>query len=548
MADDVKRLDSEAVAAFYDKCGNVSETARHFGVTRSSIQHHLKKSGTHNKPIAGGRRRGTIKEEQRDPPKKGVKRYILTCAQSSTHVWDPLWQNLLALREYYRAELLVSRFAYNQAAYRKITGVAANVKPGTQATEEGLWFDPRIEPHACDTRVELAPGLVFCGEMNILPTAKRPLSDLNTHTGRKSAIVPHVKHAMVSVPSNKHEPTKFTYTTGTVTMMNYLQKKAGQKAERHHAYGALLVEVDAEGSWWVRQLQAGPKGELYDAGDQASGCILASEGAVSFGHRAEAVNWGDLHVDEMDPTVRALGWGQNGMLDVLSPRYQFCHDTLSFRSRNHHDRGNPHLNFRKHVLGIDDVGAELSRTVFFLNEEASREWCKTIVVDSNHDNALGRWLREADFKTDPKNARLYLELNARVYGAIEDREPDFHLLEHALRARGLVREVRFLREDESFVVCRSYDGGIECGMHGHDGPNGAKGSPLGLSVMGRPGNTGHTHTAGIIDELWTAGTSSLLDLGYNRGPSSWSHSHIVTWPNGRRQMITMWKGKWRAAS
>jgi hypothetical protein len=43
-----------------------------------------------------------------------------------------------------------------------------------------------------------------------------------------------------------------------------------------------------------------------------------------------------------------------------------------------------------------------------------------------------------------------------------------------------------------------------------------------------------------------AGTSSLLRVSYNRGPSSWSHSHVVQYPEGPRTMITMWGGRWCA--
>jgi hypothetical protein len=68
---------------------------------------------------------------------------------------------------------------------------------------------------------------------------------------------------MKSVASVKSDPTKFNWTTGTVTLRNYIQKKAGQKAEFHHCYGALLVEVDSTGAWGVRQLLADEL-EVYD--------------------------------------------------------------------------------------------------------------------------------------------------------------------------------------------------------------------------------------------------------------------------------------------
>ena len=54
------------------------------------------------------------------------------------------------------------------------------------------------------------------------------------------------------------------------------------------------------------------------------------------------------------------------------------------------------------------------------------------------------------------------------------------------------------------------------------------------------------HTAGIIDGVYTAGVSGKLDMEYNKGPSSWSHSHVVTYPNGKRAIITVKNGKWKA--
>jgi hypothetical protein len=81
--------------------------------------------------------------------------------------------------------------------------------------------------------------------MNILPTANDPLEGLETYSQRKSAIFPHAKMAMRSVATMKHEGTKLNFTTGTVTQMNYIQKKAGLVGEHHHVYGAVLVEVIA---------------------------------------------------------------------------------------------------------------------------------------------------------------------------------------------------------------------------------------------------------------------------------------------------------------
>ena len=141
-----------------------------------------------------------------------------------------------------------------------------------------------------------------------------------------------------------------------------------------------------------------------------------------------------------------------------------------------------------------------------------------------------------------------MECQLKLYKALEaDAKDEFHLLEHLCCQEFFTPEsVKFLREDESFIICSENGHGIECGMHGHLGPNGLRGNPAQFARMGRRANTGHTHSTGIHDGIYTSGTMSLLDMIYNKGPSSWSHSEIVTYPNGKRAIVTFWEGGWRA--
>ncbi len=466
----------------------------------------------------------------------GAACYVLTSAQNNTHVHSRLWRNLQAYAAHRGARLLVSRFTYNKASYGK-----RSVKPGTKSVEDysDLWYAPEIEAHAFDDRLAITPSLTFCGEINISPTAARPLSGFENYTGRSSGIFPHAKHAMVSIASL--HAAKFNYTTGCCTLRNYLQKKAGLKAEHTHTYGALVVEVDEDGRWFVRQLQADEQGDFQDLDVSVTG------GRVRIGQRVEAVQWGDIHVDQLDPQVRATNWGVGGILDTLRPRYQFLHDTLDFKSRNHHDARDPHEQFRKYARGVDNVEQELRRVATFLADEAARAGCATVVVESNHDRALLRWLRDSEFRADPANAEFYLRAQRLVYGALRDERP-LHLFGEIVRQMGAPRATRFLSTGESFVTCKSV-GGIENGLHGHAGPNGTRGTPAQFARLGRATNTGHTHSAGIIDGAFTAGVSARLRMGYNDdGPSSWSHSHIVTYPRGGRAIVTLWQGRWRSPS
>lgn len=485
-------------------------------------------------PEVKGQVKATAAEERALPAKGKVKRYLLTCAQNNTHLFEAAWETLSTVAEHYDAEIMVSRFTYDKLAQKRA------VKPGTTSAADGddVWYDPRLASFAVDRRVRLAPGLVWCGELNILPTAVRPISGLEAYTGRSSSIIPHVKIAMESIASGKFEGTKLIYTTGAVTQRNYIQRKAGQKAEFHHSYGALLVEVNSDGEWWCRQLNADSEGVIHDLDLRFDGLRVSGD------TRIEAIHWGDIHTGQMDRENYKAAWGDGGIFETLKPKHQFLHDVLDFRARNHHERGNPHKAFERHVTRTGNVLSEVAQVGRFL-DKVWRPWCLSVVVDSNHDNAMERWLREGDYRTDPENAVFFLEAQLARYKAIEARDKRFHLVEWAMRKLGEV-ETTFLRQDESFIICPDANGGIECGMHGHLGPNGRRGSAIAFARMGRKAVVGHTHSAGIVDGIYTAGTSSNLDLGYNVGPSSWSHSHVITYPNGKRAIVTVWRGKWRA--
>lgn len=198
---------------------------------------------------------------------------------------------------------------------------------------------------------------------------------------------------------------------------------------------------------------------------------------------------------------------------------------------------------------MQDTAAFLQKTL--------RGYCKTLVVSSNHDNFLVEWLeRLGDFRKDPENAIYFLEAATHLWRQTEAHGKPPNMTRWAmynaksdLLLEGRMKHgprLRFLDEDQSFIICKDAHGGLECGMHGHQGPNGARGSVASLSKMGRKANIGHHHSAGIYDGLYVAGIMGSLDQGYNSGPGSWSQSNILTYPNGKRAIQTIYDGKIRA--
>lgn len=478
-----------------------------------------------------------------DSSKNENRYYIFSAAQDNTQVEQDFLKNLKAYADYLDAEIIISGFTYNKGLFE-------------DHSKKGSDYHPAVREYLCNDKIEICNKLLFCGEMNILPTAVAPLSGLETYTKDKWGIFPHSKIQLLSVPTMKNDDSKIIMTTGCVTKKNYVPKKAGLKAEHHHVLGAVILEIDREGDIFCRHLIADEDdGFSFQDLDK-----LVKNGRVSKGKHVEAINWGDIHREKIDKNVAYTCWNLEvteddelnvnpkgtSIIDDLKPKFQFFHDVGDFETRNHHNVGDPHFRFKMHSSNRDSVEESLRKVSDFL-EKTTRKTCDSVVVESNHDLALLKWLKTSDYRYDPINALFFLKCQTKIYESIANNTRDFSIFEYVMRdlSESCLAEITFLREDESFTICGN---DIECGIHGHLGANGSRGNPRQFIKMGPKVNTGHTHSAQIIDGIYTAGVSGKLDMGYNKGLSSWSHSHIITYPNGKRTIITMQnKGlKWRA--
>ena len=483
------------------------------------------------KDVASGKERAIERKEELPEPGK-IKRYILTSAQNNTYVHKAFWANLYTFAQHYDAKIMIGTFSYNQNQYGKLS-----VKQGkAKFTGKDLWFDPAVEPYISDDRVELAPGLVWCGEMNIQPTEENPLSGLETYAHGASAIFPHTKIEMRSIAVPEGMPVKMNYTTGAATLLNYIQKKAGLKAEHHHRYAFLIIEVDSDGNWFVRQVAARKNGRnIQDLNVEVEdGVVVSTEATV------EAITWGDLHATNSQPEVVEAS---QKMLDELHPKYQFIHDVMEGISINRHyikAAPLPHLFFHRWLRGLHRVEDELKRTRATI-EKYFRPWCTTVAPDANHDAAwLHSWLNKYDYRYDPANAEIFLRLQLFMYEQIRlgKLPKNVNIMQRVMETEAGMKpgSMKFLLPDESFVVKE-----VECGQHGHLGPNGNFANPANLSKLGKKMTTAHTHSCGIYHGLFVAGTSSRLTEGwdYTSGPSSWGWSHVVQYANGQRAIVAM---------
>ena len=462
-------------------------------------------------PIIGGELRSPASRRA----KTTARTLVFTCAQNNTRLHEDFWQSLMHFVQHKNAELHVAQITYN-----KKTMSAGLSKPGTEKASDNddLWYDDRIVPYISDQSVEITPSLIWCGELNILPTRVNPLSTLHTYTRDASGIVPHVKMAMDSIAVMHGQNPRFMFSTGAVTQRNYIQKAAGQVAEFHHVFGALVVEIEGD-KWWVRQINADHEGVFYDK------TTRYSPGGVSTGWNVKCMVHGDIHIGKRDDTILEPVFARGGVVDQLRPEQQFFHDIVDFTPRNHHNIKDPHFNWGKEAQTPVDQEFHEAR---MLLKRAQRKWSKLNVVVSNHDTAISHWLKNTAAFNDTLNVNFWLRMNLYVSSCLAAGQKP-HPFEQALAAWPYSTLVD---EDDSVKI-----DDIEYGLHGHLGPNGARGSPRNLKVIGKA-FTAHTHSAGIVEGVYTVGVYGKLDMGYNKGPSSWSHTFGVTYQNGKRALYT----------
>lgn len=452
--------------------------------------------------------------------------YLATAAQNNTAIHEGFWQNLQAYARYRQAEVLVGGFIYRKDAL----GQAGQEKDHDATEERRDEWDLRLAAYRADERRHIGPGLVWMGQMNALPTNTDPLAGLSGFSRGDSAIYPHVKVAMRSIATAPGTDPKFVYTTGAVTVPNYIQRKSGQVAEFHHIIGAMIVEVEGD-NWFARQINATDDGSFQDLD------VIVKDGRVTSGHSVFAINWGDVHEAKL---TRATEEAMIEILGDMRPQYQFFHDLVDAESANPHS-ADDHLQRYKLVQdGLDDVRAELDRVSALLTR-LDRPGTVSVVVPSNHDDMIVRWLKRIDHKRDPRNMRFYHEASLAALDMIDRNEGVDLIKWHLGRANP---NVLFIPPNRPTFVLK----GIEFGQHGHNGPHGnRRANAKSYTVLAIKVNKGHEHIASIYDAVFTAGAMEL-DHKYNVGYSAWSRTLTFTYPNGKRAQITMRGQQYRGAT
>jgi hypothetical protein len=198
------------------------------------------------------------------------------------------------------------------------------------------------------------------------------------------------------------------------------------------------------------------------------------------------------------------------------------------------------LKYDKFATSNDSIQDELDLTLNYL-EETTPKGTKNIIVPSNHIDHLTRWLNECDPKIDMENAKIYHRIMFSMLDEIDEGRGIKNPFELYASHCDISCDMKFLTRSESFKIH-----GIEVAVHGDKGVNGSRGSRKQYAGIPSKVIIGHSHSPGISQGCYQVGTSSELNLEYNDGPSSWLNTHCLIYRNGKRQLVNIINGEWRA--
>lgn len=453
---------------------------------------------------------------------KKANRYVITYAQNATPVHTDFLQSLLTFCAENQAELIVI-----PGRYKNPTSIWTH-----NNNNHEVW-DEKLTPYLISKRIHLRDDLVIYGDISIQPTAVRPLTGMEVFTGKSSAIFGHPKLQLLTVATNSRRPKLMT-TTGSCTILNYTDSKAGKKAAEHHVFGATIVEIGKNG-FHIRQINANSEtGSFTDLN-----WVYAKSKTLA--PPAEALILGDVHADNVEDIALSASFD---MINELRCKRAIYHDLLDFRVRNHHSIDNFCKRYERTTLlhMHDAIEEELAKTIKIL--ESTPDCAKPIVIQSNHDEAFDRWLNTANPQKDPINSLLFHKMwvaKLEEFDSTEEWATAFYLY---YRMSGFER-AKFVNREEDYSIAD-----IVCGYHGDKGINGTRGTPTSYAKLGVKTVVGHRHTPSIMDGCYTVGVIGKLDQGYNDLPCSWAHANCVIYANGKRSLIFIQPdtGEWKINS
>ena len=351
-------------------------------------------------------------------------------------------------------------------------------------------------------------------DLQISYSQKNPLINLDklsnfVHT----YIVGSSKQYMKILPYDPNDVYKVAWSTGTISNINYDSTVPAQLDKQHHTYGAIYLEYnELSGRYIARNL-------IYKNNFIADLNKIYTTDEVMIEDYIPGMVLGDLHLPEEDE--RSIAYTVN-MIRELKVKTVILHDIFSFNSISHHDYNTVLTRLSNQTPETESLETEMCIASEKLDEMAAQ--CPNsnfLVVHSNHDDFIMKYLDKCDWTHDVKNVVAAMELFLAIYKG-----------QNPLSSYIKQKNVEFLPQNSTYEIS-----GFEVGQHGNLGIGGMRGSSTTYSKTYTKSITAHTHSPATFETSIVVGTNSKLRLSYNDGISTWAHSNVIIHGNGSYQHI-----------
>ena len=461
-------------------------------------------------------------EEAKKRKVNNKKRKLVTWCQSNTDINNIMLSNMEVYAKKIGAEILIIPGKYSHNMF--------------EIKEEGHTWHSRTIKYLNANRHDICKTLTYCGDVKILPTGKYPLSGMAGLSGMNSAIYGSPKIHLESHPVLQGDDAKVLVTTGSLSKPNYSDSKSGQHGQHYHQYGFVVVEIQDEEIFHMRQVEVCKDGSFDDL------FYHTENGKVTKNKEIEGIVLGDLHYATVDHVALQTTFK---LMNKLKPKHVILEDLLDGRSINPHNLDDPFYQAKLEFQGNNDLGEEIEEMIEGLKDFEKYE--NVVVVKSNHDIFLERFLTR-DWRRLPtmKNSLTYMELSAKILRChkegtkfkgvvpmiVKENYPEFHTLGY----------------DEPYYIKH-----FAVFNHGEKGSNGSRGGGAknwSKFASGTDGHrergviTAHTHTPSRYGNSICVG-HLLMDQPYTAGsPSSWMQSNCIVHKSGKAQQIHIINSKY----
>lgn len=432
---------------------------------------------------------------------KKSKRYIISSAQTASPVNIKFLNNIKAYAKFIDAEIGIIATRYKN--------------PTSLWNEEGDVWDVATHPYLTANRQFLHKNVLLLADLKIQATSPNPTNGIELFGNKASCIVGSPRVEMKSVPVLPDQTQKFLWSTGSVTVPSFTDTVAGGKAEEHHTYGFIVVEIEDEEIVHIRSVSANNKGNFNDL-------IYRVEDEYIKVEETECLVWGDSHFAKKDEKVTNAF---RQLCEDLQISKSVLHDVWDSESINSHNLKNPIIRHELMKTGRDDLKKEL-RNMYSELDWFENNMEETVVVSSNHDDMLDRAMYQGDWRDNLKNSKIFVKMLSLT---LSRKAPD-GIIPYYINKK--YNNIRALGLNDSYIL-----NGVEIALHGHKGANGARGSINHFSRLSSKTIIGHSHSPGIRWGCYQVGVSCKLDHDYNKGLSGWAYAGVTLNKHGKRQMI-----------